>query len=371
MRPHTDGSGTSSSSRRAYIKTIGGTVLAATVAGCNQGSDGDTPTETDPGETPTEAATEGATATPSPSTLSYPPPNSGASGLLLEVIKDEGFDQEENLSMDYQYASVPAGEQLLINNETETGHLGTLGNVRANDEGADIRQLWPLMRNNESLVVNPEVDVPTDGSVADVMEAIEDLTIASLGESSVVYTIFGVIAAEAGHLDTFQNIDFRFGAPASIRGLAQEGEVDAMANFAPHTTALIAEHDFEKAIDYPAAWNELTGTSISQNGVCAHQSVIEEKPEALRRFQNAYFAASEYVQNNIEDVFQEYQDHLDVTDEVMPVLVENARETEWFPRDFDGSIREGEIQFTNLAYEHGFLEVEPNTDELFVGYDEL
>lgn len=350
--------------RRAFLKYAGAaaTGSAAALAGCSGGGGGDGDGGGDGGTTgaggggatgTTQAAMPELTVAPSP----------GTANVIFQVIKDEGLDTANNVDLTVNLMDPNSSAQAVVNRQVPTGFLSVLGTARANAQGNQIRQLWPMFTNNESCVVRKDAGVSTD-SLEATLSDLQGLTIGALPETSTLYSIFHLLLIEFDlNIDDY---DIRTGPPPVISGLLQDGQLDAMIMIAPLPSKFVAAGTHERVLNYDAAWREVTGYSVSQIEAAAHADVVEGNKAAFKGYFDAYYKAQALVADSPEEYMSKYAEDMGVSEKELPTLVEYAKEINWFSGEFPESVRKGDRALATMAYEQGILESDPKVDELFV-----
>lgn len=350
--------------RRTFLKYAGaaasGTV--ATLAGCSGGDGGD-----GGGSGPTDGGTTtGATQTPTPELTVAPSP--GTANVVFQVIKDEGIDEENGVTLNVELMDPNSSAQAVVNRQVPTGFLSSLATARANAQGNSIRQLWPMFTNNESCVVRSDADVSTD-SLGATLSDLQGLTLGALPETSTLYNIFHLLLIE--HDLDIDDYDIRTGPPPVMAGLVEDGELDGMIMIAPLPSKFVASGNFERVFNYDAAWREVTGNSVSQIEAAAHQDVIDENRAAFRGYFEAYHDAQARISENTEEYLGRYAEDIGVSGSELPTLVEYADEIDWFKSEYSETLRQGDVELVELAAREGLLESEPDVDAMFIDPREL
>lgn len=352
-------------SRRRYLTATGtaSAGLLAGMAGCTGGDGGD-----GGGDTTTTTDGGGGTTTGSPQTTESLPeltvaPSPGLANVVFQVMKDEGLDQANGVDLTVNLMDPNSSAQAVVNRQVPTGFLSVLGTVRANAQGNDIKQLWPMFTNNESCVVRNDADVSTD-SLEATLSDLQGLTIGALPETSTLYSIFQLLLVEYD-LD-ISNYDIRTGPPPVMSGLLQDGQLDAMIMIAPLPSKFVAAGTHTRVFDYDSAWREVTGSSVSQIEAAAHADVLADNQAAFKGYFAAYYEAQGLVADDPETYLGRYADDIGVSEEELSTLVEYANGIGLFSGEYPESVREGDRALATKAYEQGILESDPQVDELFV-----
>lgn len=362
--------------RRKYLKYVGAatTATVSALAGCT-GGEGDSNDGNGNGtETPTEApGTPSPTSTGTRITKEEPPeltaaPSPGTANVIFQVIKDEGIDEDNGVNINVELMDPNSSAQAVVNRQVPTGFLSSLATARANFQGNNIRQLWPMFTNNESCVVSTDANVST-GSLGATLEDLQDLTIGALPETSTLYNIFHLLLIQ--HDLDIDDFDIRTGPPPVMAGLTEDGELDGMIMIAPLPSKFVASGNFERVLNYDTAWREVTGYSVSQIEAAAHQDVIDQNRPAFRGYFEAYHEAQARVSENPDEYLSRYADDIGVSESEIPVLVEYAEEIDWFKSEYSESLRQGDIELVELAYQEGLLEQRPDIDAMFIDPREL
>jgi ABC-type nitrate/sulfonate/bicarbonate transport system substrate-binding protein len=352
--------------RRSYLKYAGAAGVSVAIAGC-QGGDGGGDGDgdgSDGGDGTTTAQGN------QMDVLTFAAARTGASAPLFYELKNQEFDKDHDLTLDVQYMSVPASEEAVVNEQVEVSWVSVLGTARLNAQGQEMRQLWPSQINNESFVARSNLDIPTD-SIKDALQTMadEDITWGTLPEFSTAHSAFVVLAAQHGF--DVEDFDIRTGPPPVLTSLCLDGELDGMINVEPGGTQLIASGDFERVFNYHDAWIDATGNPFSQIEIAAYQDTIDEKPEAIRKFFNAYYDASAHLMNNVESLFENYAGTVGISPEQAGPFANYVKDINGYMREYDEGVVEGDKELARQGYELGILENEPDVDEMWIDPREL
>lgn len=351
-----------SMNRRNYLQLAAGATVVS-LAGC-AGGDGADGGDGDDGSDGSDGGDGGDGGSDGLSTLSIAVNRTGSSSPLWYELTNQEFDAQNGVNLDMRWLSVPAAQDQVRNQQVETGFMSALDVARSRAGGVDMHCLWPMYTNVSRVITRADAEVSTESTKA-TLEDLQNLTIGSLGQESTMYSTLSVLASENGmDMDDF---DIRTGPPPVITGLLQDGQLDGMVNVEPSLSALVSSGDFKEVLDLSPAWERLTGHQLPITAIVASSDTIEQKPEALRSFMDAFFAASGHVNENLASLNEKYSSELGVQGAEREALTQRIQSVDnWFADGFKETLRNGHVEMVERAYEHGLLENEPDVDDMFI-----
>ncbi|MFC7216090.1 ABC transporter substrate-binding protein [Saliphagus sp. GCM10025334] len=292
-----DGRGESSYriSRREMLAVTGATGITA-LAGCSSGGEDSEHTTVTVGTTET-----------------------GSLGVLTEIIKDRGIDNDHGIEFDVEPTDPASAAQLLQNEAVDTSVFSPQGAATANTEGSDIRLYGPALSNHNAIMTT---------SNNDDISGMEDLVGKAIGimpSPSGMWNHMRLLLAEMG-LDYEEDFDLRTGAPGGIHGFNARGDVAAHGHFIPVTVTSEEAGDMRPVFYFADRFEEIYGHNLALVPFATRQSYIDENPDAARAARDAIIEAQQLFNDDPAGIIDEYRDviglenqeQVDIAAEQMP-----------------------------------------------------
>lgn len=330
--------------RRRALQLTGG--LAATgvsgLSGCLGGDDA-------PGDT------DGETTTASLPTITKGIAEGGTTGLLAQVLIDEGFDEENGFALETEaFVSPPqVQQQLVLNEDIPTGYMGEIVATRNWAQGNRIQLAGPYQNYHAYVLTRADSDIsePQDlvGRTINWASREADAWL----KAAVMFDIgFDV------HPD---DLELNETAPPASVELLANGELDSILLHEPIVSRALLEHDFEIIMDPEVVWRQETGLPLTTVDLAWEQSWYDQNEALAVQLARAVRDAQLHIEANFDAVLETYADLVGLaTDE----QIENAqnRMPGTYDADWSDDITESGLEVVRYANDLGILDVEPTED---------
>lgn len=341
--------GTSVTRRRALqltggLTAVGVSGLSGCIGGDDAPSDGDSPDGAgdEPTDEPVPSITKGIA-------------EGGTTGLLAQVLIDQGFDEENGFGLETEaFVSPPqVQQQLVLNEDIPTGYMGEIVATRNWAQGNQIQLAGPYQNYHAYVLTNQDNDIsdPQDlrGRTINWASREADAWL----KAAVMFDIgFDVHPDELELNET--------APPASVELLANE-ELDSILLHEPIVSRAMLEYDFEIIMDPEEVWREETGLPLTTVDLAWEQSWYDENQELAVQLAQAVRDAQLYIEANFDGVLESYADLVGLaTDE----QVENAqnRMPGTYDAEWSDDIMESGLEVVRYANDLGILDVDPIED---------
>lgn len=364
--------------RRRFLKTAGAVTAGGFLAGCSgdgnsdggdgsddgsDGGDGGGGSDGSGGDGDGGGETTEGTQMRS---LTLAASQTGAVGLVTRVMLDQEFDKANDLEVDPKFQPIPQAEKSLVNEQVDAAPLPPITAGRLNLRGNSLRCLRPFHEIHESAIVRSELNIES-------LQELQGLKLGSLSRASGLYTVFSLLAQMNDY--NLNQYDIRTGSPSALYGLMLKGDLDATLHFDPFAARLLTKDEYEELFYYSTMWEEMTGNRIPVAEVGVWQSTVDSKPTALKRLHMALNDAGEHIQNNPDQVFENYSDALGAeNDQQLAKIQERMKGI--YPPELSTSMRNGSKELIEKATEFGeYSEIEEDADpaieDIFVDPNQL
>lgn len=167
--------------------------------------------------------------------------------------------------------------------------------------------------------------VPTDSEVTG-LENLQGLRIGVYNQNSLDWILIRMAAMELYGFDPEVENTITQGAPGLLIGLMNQGEVDAMLNYGDIITRMSGSEDFRIVFDVQQMLTALEMPSDTPFLYYAFtESFIEENPDVVAAYADAYEEAIQYINEN-DEVWQDIAVNYDEDDPAtIDRLMENSR----------------------------------------------
>lgn len=323
--------------RRQALRTIGAGAAAGMFAGCTGGGDG---------------GGDGGDSLPQ---LDFTYSTTGITGLVMSVLLNEGFAQQNDLDLDVTtLAGVPALQRVLFAGERRLGPLPPVSIARQRvEQGTPVSLLRPWYTVHVSCVVREGLDINGVGDLRDV-------TIGSLPRGSSTYGVFSLIVAEEGY--SIDDFTIQGTSQSAVFGLMQEGELDAGLIGDPFVSKLLTQGGYEELFHFGEKWRELTGASFALLEVFGYDDVINEKPDEIGKLNQALSDSMAYIQDNPDEVFDTHGSTLFNIQDSETLELAKERIVPTLTTEFSQELRDGSRFLVEKSIEHGLLSGAPPED---------
>ena len=327
----------SSHHRRKLVRTVTagltGSVLALTLAACNNGTNATQDAESTP-EGELQEVTVGAIAI--------------ADVAPLHLAVQEGFFEEEGL--DVEIVETTGGAVSLpgvVAGDYDFAFLNVASLMIARDQGLDVE----FIANGTTTTGEPGADnigivVAEDSEV----ESTADLTQSTSNQLNNIGDIATRLAVDnaGGDGGDIEFLELAFG---EAQAAVENGTVEAALLAEPYLTQ--AQDAGLKVVSSPYAEAH---PELNTGGYFAKSETVEENPELVESFRNAINRALEFADENPDEVREIVATYTEIDEEILQRIQ--------LPRFKPEFTREGLEDLGRSAKEYGYLAEEPDLDEL-------
>lgn len=370
----TDGNRDASVNRRTALRIAGGLATSGVVglAGCSGGGDGgggggdggsggdngsDSGSgggESDGGDT----SSDGTATAAEPTTVVHGAVKGGTTGVLVNVMNDQGFDEDRGTSVQPEFFTSPpkVQKQIVLNEDIPTGFMGSIVATRLHAKGNKPRLVGPYMLYHMYVLTRNDSDIsgPAD---------LEGAKISWASEAADAWLKFEVILNEDVGI-TPDQLEFVQTAPPASINLLEKGELDAILLNEPLVTKALSGFDFEVVYSPREVWDELEGKPLTTVDLAWNDPWYQENQEAGKALAQATLDAQKFLQSNIDSAIDTYTDAFGLeNDDQISLAKERLNRvypTEW-NRD---AFVESELSVVRKGQELGLVDSDP-TEEIF------
>ncbi|SEH65552.1 ABC-type nitrate/sulfonate/bicarbonate transport system, substrate-binding protein [Halopenitus malekzadehii] len=282
--------------RRAYLTAVA--TGTAALGGCS--SDGGGGDGGDGGGNTTTTTTGTTSSEQDLREISFATTETGSIGVLTSIVQEEGFDEQRGIKINVQATTPAKGPQLLKNKAVETSLFSPQGAAIANTEGSNIRLFGPLLANHNSLITT------ADNTDVQSWEDLKNEKVGILSPPSGIWNHTNLLLNEMGY--STDDFDFRKGSPGSIHSFNARGDVAAHVHFVPVTVKSIASGGMRELLFYPDKFQDQFGHNLQFTPLAAHQSWLDENPDAARSLREALIDAQKLFTDSPKDTISKYRD---------------------------------------------------------------
>jgi len=342
--------------RRRFLRACGGiaAVGATGLAGCTGNGSGDVTTaaDTESGEE-TRQTQETEQSLPS---VVHGAVEGGTTGVLVEVMKEQGYDEEYDIDVQPEYFTSPpqVQQQIVLSEDIPTGFMGSIVATRLNASGHDPRLVGPYMLYHMYVLTRSDSDIDEPADLA-------GSRVSWASRQADAWLKFNVIL----EMDTGvqpDELEFVQTAPPASIDLLKQGELDAILLNEPLVTKALAENDFEIVFNPRRVWEEredlpLTTVDLAWDGNWSADS--QEGGVALAK---ASRDTQAYIEGNIDSTIDTYTDAFGLENEAQ-ISLAKERLTQIYPSEWDeqGFLDAG-YNMARRANDIGLIEEEPSED---------
>jgi len=320
--------------RRKYLQTVSA-IGAAAVAGCSG----------QPGSSNNQLTT-----------VNLGTAGGGSTGVLAEIITNEGIDEEYGISLDLQTSPPPQVQQLVINKGVDFGFLGPKAAAEARLEGRNVSIFGSWLGFHNSLMASdPDI------------ESWDDLVGERIGmvpSVSQTYVITASIAAEMGY-DFEEDFDLRTGNPNALHSFDANGDVAAHIHFLPPNIRAMDNDEMNEVYFLPDLAQEEFGRQFHLVALAAYQETIEEDVERARKLRQVISEGQRLLNENPEKWLSEYSDTAGYDNEEQIQLAVDRTST-IYPQGWDDDTKAEIRQNIELFKQYGYIAEDAPTD-IFAG----
>ena len=339
--------------RRAMLRTAAGTGLVS-LAGCLSDNEA-AESETDASTTINDATRKESQTTGGQSqSVVHGAVKGGSTGVLMNVMKDQGFDTEQGVEVEPKYFASPpkVQKQIVLNKDVPTGFMGSIVATRLQAQGKSPRLTGPYMLYHMYVLTKDSKGIqgPSD---------LKDRKISWASKAADAWLKFVVILNQKTGL-TSADLKFVQTAPPTSINLLKKGELDAILLHEPLVTKALAQNDDFNVIFSPRevwrAQNEMPLTTVD---LAWDGNWYGDNQETARALAKATKQTQSYIQSNIDSAVDNYTDAFGLETEAQVELAKE-RLNEIYPIKWSESefISSG-MEIATQAHELGLIDDEP------------
>jgi NitT/TauT family transport system substrate-binding protein len=365
--------------KRSIIDRVGiplALVLAFALAACGSGGATDTtagsdePEVTDAAPDTTEAATdtteagtdttEAATDTTAGEEPAGDLPvvrlsalNGGLTGVALTAIEENGFDEANGFTGEFFYNDADASGQFFLQGNSDIAFdYDAIGAAIARTEGLDVSVFYPLLNNNNCILV-PE------GSEHDSPEDLVGLNVGHFGADSGTTTSFAIVLNELFGINPLEDYNLVETGPPALVELLQDGEVEAIFNFVPHSSRAMVQVPAECMFGpLHTVVQDMPGEAFSHlSAMAAYDEWLDENEELAQSVMAAWDDAYEWITEDPTRITGEpYISLLGQDDEaVLELIAQQVPDIPIFTNDWSPEVQASVEAWVDLAAEQDVL----------------
>lgn len=352
-------------------------VLALVLAACGSGGATDTtaaseePAATDAAPDTTEASTEtteGSTETTEGATetteggeepagdlpvVRLSALNGGLTGVALTAIEENGFDEANGFTGEFFYNDADASGQFFLQGNSDIAFdYDAIGAAIARTEGLNVSVFYPLLNNNNCILV-PE------GSEHTSPEDLVGLNVGHFGADSGTTTSFTIVLNELFGINPLEDYNLVETGPPALVELLQDGEVEAIFNFVPHSSRAMVQVPAECMFGpLHSVVEELPGSAFSHlSAMAAYDEWLDENEELALSVMAAWDDAYEWITEDPTRITVEpFTSLLGQDDqEVLDLIAQQVPEIPIFTNDWSPEVQSSVEAWIDLAAEQDVL----------------
>lgn len=341
----------SKSGRRTFLRACSGIATAGVVglAGCT-GGDGTTNQNTTPSEITQQETQEEL------STVVHGAVEGGTTGVLVEAMKDQGFDNEYGINVEPEYFTSPpkVQKQIVLSQDIPTGFMGSIVATRLNASGHSPQLVGPYMLYHMYVLTRSDSDI-------DSPEDLAGSRISWASKAADAWLKFNVILQMDAGVQP-DELEFVQTAPPSSINLLKQGELDAILLNEPLVTKALADFDFEVVYSPREVWAESQDLPLTTVDLAWDGNWFSSNEEAGTALAKAAGDTQQYIQGNIDTAIETYTDAFGLENENQ-VSLAKERLTEIYPAEWNkqGFLDSG-YEMAQRAYDIGLIDAEPSED---------
>lgn len=269
---------------------------------------------------------------------------SGIQTFVIDVMQEQGIDEEHNLVFDRaDVLSPPALHTAIAEGAVEIGFGGILQMTVARAQGRGT-----VVTNVIASPSNLIVSKPDSG-----IESIGDLQDATLGIFSgcqgQFYQMTQALAEAQYGFDLGSETDCLEAPNPALVALLDDGELDAALLGGVDSIRVVLEDDYTIVSDLSEAWIDEYGFLPGHVTVAAREEFIDENEEVVVAFNSAIKQTLEYIDEN-PDVWDEFAEMLEIDSPEAAEVLQDRQATRLISV-WDETQLEAEVELLELLIE--------------------
>lgn len=336
--------------KHAWLSLIA--VLALILGAC--ADEGGSDTTESPGETTTTAAEE-------LPVVRISALSGGLTGVAAQIVEENGFDVANGFDGEFFYNDPDASGQFFLQRESDVAFdFDAIGAAIARTEGLNVSVFYPILNNNNCILVQP-------GSAYETPEDLVGLDVGHFGADSGTTTSFTIYIQTLFGFNLLDDYNLVETGPPALVELLQDGEVEAIFDFVPHSSRAMVQVGAECMFG-PLASVELPNGAISHlSQMAAYEDWLDENPELAQAVTAAWDDAIAWILEDPTRITEEpYRTTLGQDDQaVLDLIAEQVNGIPLFTNDWSAEAQAGTEAWIDLAAEQGVL-IEENPGGIVV-----
>jgi ABC-type nitrate/sulfonate/bicarbonate transport system substrate-binding protein len=196
----------------------------------------------------------------------------------------------------------------------------------------------------------------------DSLEGWDDLVgerVGILSPPSGMWNQTNLMLREMGY--STDDFDFRKGSPGAIHSFDQRGDVTAHVHFVPVSIKSIVSGEMREVQFLPSKFEELFGHNLQFVPLAAHQSWIDENPDAAQSLRATLIEAQQLFMDSPRETISAYSDAIGLENEdQVDAAVERMPPT--YPAEWGDTQKENVTSQLELSKEYGIIPEDAPTD---------
>lgn len=278
--------------------------------------------------------------------------SAGLTGVAITVIDEQNFDEANGFEGEFFLNDPDASGQFFLQKKSDIAFDSdplTVAIARA--EGLDVTTFYPVINNNNCILVK-------EGSGYTSPEDLIGKKVGHFGADSGTTTSLSVMLQEFYGIDLLEEYDLVESDPATLVELLDQGEVEAIFDFVPHSSRAEVQTGAE-CLFGPAfqEWEEETGGANFLSTMSAYEDYLEENPETVAKVVAAWDDAIAWLEENPEAIQEDpYAELMGQDDpEVLELISQQLTELPLYTNDWSEENQEAAERFVDLSAEQGIL----------------
>ncbi|QJQ95671.1 MULTISPECIES: ABC transporter substrate-binding protein [Halomonadaceae] len=274
-------------------------------------------------------------------------------GVPLMIMESEGLDEKHGFQGNFEFLPSSGAFQAFLLGEADISmDEDILGVAIARSEGFNVSAFYPVGNLYLGIVV------PGD-SPHRTPEDLRGARVGHFGADSGTTTFIRMIVQEIYGFDVMDEYDFTQVGPAALVRLLEAGDVDAIFNFESYVSEAIHATDGRYLLQAHQDYSGHTGGFAPWiTNMVAHTDWLQENAELAYAIRNAYEEAVQLMEESDYEILRKdyVRAGLGITsDEVLDVLIDNARNYGYFTTDWSAEKIEAAYDFLDTLAEDGTL----------------
>jgi NitT/TauT family transport system substrate-binding protein len=278
--------------------------------------------------------------------------SAGLTGVAVTVIDEQNFDEANGFRGEFFLNDPDASGQFFLQKRSDIAFDSdplTVAIARA--EGFNVTTFYPVLNNNNCILVRSDSGYTSP----------EDLVgkkVGHFGADSGTTTSLSVMLQKFYGVDLLKEYDLVESDPATLVELLDQGEVEAIFDFVPHSSRAMIQTDAE-CLFGPAfqEWEEREDGANFLSTISAYEDYLEENPETAEKVIAAWDDAIVWLQENPEALQEDpYAELMGQDDpEVLELISQQLTDMPLYTNDWSEEAQEAAERFVDLSAEQGIL----------------